>query len=256
MQKIDSLADAEMEALKILAPELHLHGKLNMRAFDLIGAVVNRLPELRIHEIPLSKRIAISLLVQLSNDLRASSLLALRGYSVQAVTIVSSMFESAYCIAAIASDPELAQKWVNHDTPTRPFLAVKTMIEKGLKNLGQQSVEKQLEIEYRVYRQLCMAKHSNPLFQMEHGFTIDDGDVVAMNGPSVSENTIRAAWFAMEHATALAFIALFSFFRHHMSQKDNEDIFQEILFIGEERKQLEAEAQKRWGTEDPFPGKW
>ncbi len=252
----ESLSVAEKKAIETLDLELNRHGKLNMHAFNLIGAALSRLPMQDVKKIPLPQKIATSLLVQLSNDLRASSLLALAGYAVQAVSIVSSMFESTFCMVAIGSDPLLAQKWVNHDTPTRSFMGVKAMVEKGLKNLGHPSVGKQTELEYRVYSQLCMAKHSNPLFQMEHGFIIHEGEVVAMNGPNTSQNTIRAAWFAMEHATALAFIALMSFVKFHLKPEGNEDLVEQILYLGDARKQLEDEAKKKWGTEDPFPGKW
>ncbi|MFH1702982.1 MAG: hypothetical protein ABIB41_06075 [Nitrospirota bacterium] len=174
----------------------------------------------------------------------------------RSVTIVSSMFESAYCIAAIGSNQSLAQKWVNHDDPTRSFMGVKTMVEQGLINLGHPNVEKQTEIEYRVYSQLCMAKHANPLFQMEHGYIIQEGSVVSINGPNTSENTIRAAWFAMEHATALTYIALMSFIKFHLPSQKKDDILRQVLALGKARKQLESEAKKRWGTKNPFPGKW
>lgn len=252
----ESLADAEQKALEILDPELSRHGKLNMHAFNLIGDALGSLPEQNIQHAPLPQKIATSLLVQISNDLRSSSLLALRGYAVQAVTIVSSMFESSYCIAAIGDNQILAQKWVNHDDPTKSFMDTKSLVTQGLRNLEHPNVEKQSKIEYRVYRQLCMAKHANPLFQMEHGYIIHDGIVVAMNGPNTSENTIRAAWFAMDHATALTFIALISFFKFHLKPHGNDQLFGQILALGDARKQLEAEAKKRWGTEDPFAGKW
>jgi len=256
MQPGESLADAERDALKSLDSELNRHGKLNMQAFNLIGFALSRLPVIDIHKVPLPRKIATSLLVKISNDLRTASLLALTGYAVQAITIVSSMFESSYCIAAIGSDKDLAQKWVDHDTPIGPFMGVRAMVEKGLKNLGHPSVSKQTEVEYRVYRQLCMPKHTNPLFQMEYGYIIREGEVVAMNGPNTSEDTVRAAWFAMEHATALAFIALICFVKFHLGLEGNQDLFSQILSLGDSRKQLEEEAKKRWGTEDPFPGKW
>ena len=133
---------------------------------------------------------------------------------------------------------------------------MKRPVKKGIENLEHPNVLKQTEVEYRVYRQLCMAKHANPLFQMEHGFIVDDGEVVAMNGPNTSENTIRAAWFAMEHATALTFIALICFVKFHLQFEDNNELVGQILALGDARKQLESEAKNRWGTEDPFPGKW
>ncbi len=256
MSKKGSLADAEKEALKLLEPELNRHGRLTMDAFNLIGMTLSRIPERPIHEIPLSQKVAAGLLVKLSNDLRSSSLLALHGYAVQAVSLVSSMFETAYCIATIGADQSMAKKWVEHDNPTRPFMGVKDMIIKGLKNLGHPNPTKQADIEYRVYRQLCMAKHANPLFQRDHSFVFHHGEVTAMNGPNTSENFIRASWFALEHAAALFFIALMSFISNHLSTKDNEDLFNRVVSIGDRRKELETEAKKRWGTEDPFPGKW
>lgn len=101
-----------------------------------------------------------------------------------------------------------------------------------------------------------MPKHTNPLFQKEHGYIIRGGEVAAMNGPNTSEDSVRVAWFAMEHATALAFIALISFVKFHLGLEGNQDLFSRILSLGDSRKQLEEEAKKRWGTEDPFPGKW
>ncbi|MFH1702125.1 MAG: hypothetical protein ABIB41_01670 [Nitrospirota bacterium] len=81
----ESLENAEREALRILDSELSRHGKLNMQAFNLVGITLCCLPEQNIQNIPLSQRIATSLLVHISNDLRTSSLLALGGYAVQAV---------------------------------------------------------------------------------------------------------------------------------------------------------------------------
>jgi hypothetical protein len=256
MSKKESLAEAEKEALKVLEPELSRHGVLTMDAFNLIGTTLGRIPEQLFQEIPLSQKVTTSLLIQLANDLRSSSLLALRGYAVQAVTIVSSMLETAYCIAAIGSDEPLAEKWVKHNDPTRPFMSVKTMIIRGLENFDHPDPISQAKIEYRVYRQLCMSKHANPLFQIHHGFVFGPDEVIATNGPNTSDNFIRASWFALEHSAALSFIALSSFITNHLSEQANEDLLERVEYIGVRRKELEAEAKKRWGSEDPFPGRW
>ena len=256
MAKRQSLPDAEKEAFKVLEPELSRHGKLTEDAFNLIGMTLGRVPEQRFRGIPLPQKVTTSLLIQLSNDLASSSILAFRGYAVQSVTIVSSMFETAYCIATIGSDHTMAQRWVDHDDPTRPFIKVKDMIIRGLKNFDHPDPKEQAEIEYRVYRQLCMAKHANPLFQMVHGYVFSRDEVIAMNGPNTSENFIRASWFALEHAAALSFIALMSFITNHLSVQENEDLLNQVVSIGDRRKELENLAKKRWGTVDPFPGKW
>jgi hypothetical protein len=256
MAKRQSLPDAEREALKVLEPELFRHGKLTEDAFNLIGVTLGRVPEQPFREISLPQKVTTSLLIQISNDLASSSMLAFRGYAVQSVTIVSSMFETSYCIATIGSDQAMAQRWADHDDPTRPFMKVKDMIICGLRNFDHPDPKAQAEIEYRVYRQLCMAKHSNPLFQMLHGYFFSRDEVIAMNGPNTSENFIRASWFALEHAAAVSFIALMSFITNHLSVKENKDLLNQVVSIGDRREELENLGKKRWGTVDPFPGKW
>jgi hypothetical protein len=253
---VESLAESEKAAAEALDIELERHSRLNMFAFNLICFALSRLPGKAFEETPLPQRIATSLLVQLSDDLRASSLLASMGYSVQAATIVSSMYELAYSIAAIGSDHTIAKKWVNHDDPTRPFLSVKKLTIEGLRKLEHSDLEVQANSEYRVYQQLCMAKHKNPLFHKQHGYTIQGSKVIIMNGPKTSEESIRTAWFTMEHASGLAFIALLSFIKNHLSLIENNDLIQNVWKLGKQKKQLETEAINRWGTEDPFPGKW
>jgi hypothetical protein len=53
--------------------------------------------------------------------LLAAALVAPRGYALQALTLVGSIYETAYTIAAIGSDDVLADEWINHDDPTRPY---------------------------------------------------------------------------------------------------------------------------------------
>jgi len=47
-----------------------------------------------------------------------------------------------------------------------------------------------------------------------------------------------------------------SFITNHLSEKESEDLLNQVVSIGERRKELENLAKKRWGTVDPFPGKW
>lgn len=60
----------------------------------------------------------------------------------------------------------------------------------------------------------------------------------------------------LEHGAALTFIALSSFFLSHLPKDLADELCPQIENIGARRKKLEAKAKERWGTEDPFPGKW
>jgi hypothetical protein len=54
----------------------------------------------------------------------------------------------------------------------------------------------------------------------------------------------------------LAFIALASFISNHATHEGKADLMKETEALGTGRKALEAAAQTRWGTENPFGDKW
>jgi hypothetical protein len=223
-QPLDAcLRTAEQQAVTTLGAELSGHLSLTERAFNLIGAVVSSLPEIQIRDISQSRKVATVLLVRLSNDLRSAALIAVRGYALQALTLVGSMYEAAYTIAAIGSDDVLANEWINHDNPKRTYRQVRELTREGLIKLNAPNADVQTGIEYRIYRQLCLAKHLNPLLQTEHGFQLEGQNVVAVNGPNLSEPAVRASWFALEHAARLATMALVSFISDHTLHSRHHD---------------------------------
>lgn len=252
----ESLGESESKALEVLEKELEEHNCLGQSIFNLIGKVLNQLPAMSINEVPQSLKVAISLLTRISNDLRCVVLLANRGYSVQAASLTASLYEAAFTVAYIGNGENLAQRWIDHNDPTRPFRDVGTITKEGLLKLGVSNAEQQTTIEYRVYRQLCMAKHINPLFQMQHGLTLIGDMISSRNGPDTSEESIRAAWFALEHASALAWLATASFVANHVSGSQRPALKQELKKLGDKRKELKSRAKERWGTQDPFPGRW
>lgn len=247
---------AERRTILALQPELDRHARLTEQAFNLIGMVLSSLPERTVAGLSLSERVATLLLIRISNDLRAAALLALRGYPVQSLCLVSSMYEAAYTVASIGSDENVAQQWIDHSDPTRPFRDVRGLTRSGLAKLGVPDPDTQAASEYRVYRQLCLAKHLNPLLQKQHGIQLQGNYVVAMNGPDISEPAVRGAWFALEHAAGLAWVGLTSFVLNHVGIEIRADLMRQVKAIGEARKQLEEAAKARWGIEDPFPGQW
>ena len=156
--KVESLNQAERQATDTLDPHLRDHGLLTERAFNLIGEVLGRIPETPLHDVSQSRKVLTALLVRLANDLRSAALLALRGYSIQAATLVTSMYEVAYTVAYIRSDETLAQAWIDHNDPTTQFRQVKALIKEGLAKFGVTDIDKQTDAQYRVYRQLCIGR--------------------------------------------------------------------------------------------------
>jgi hypothetical protein len=160
-------------------------------------------------------------------------------------------------MAYIGSDESAAQQWIDHDNPTKQFCDAWSLTRRGLTNLGVADVDKQANVEHKVYRQMCMAKLANPILQMEHGITVANRKVEFCNGPETSDGAVRASWFALEHSTALvAVVATASFINNHVPEIRRPELINELHVIGTLRKRLEAAAKRKWGTSDPFKGKW
>ena len=257
--RIPSVEETEATTVKTLSDELTVHNQLAVRAFNLVGSVLAALPDRPSSEIPKSCKVANALLVRISNDLRGVTILANHGYAIQAAALAASLYESAYTVAYIEDNETLAEEWISHEDPKKPFRDVRSLTEKGLSNLGLQTIKEQAEIEYRVYQQLCMPKHANPLFQMRHGIRVEEKErkFVLFNGPDTSQDAVRVCWFALEHSSAAAgLVAAGSFVRSHVPLGKGLPLAREIKAVGRLRKQLEQKAKERWGTEDPYPGKW
>jgi len=252
-----SLQESEAEATRSLAKDLSPHVHLADRALDLAASTLDSLPPQRLATVPKSRRVASSLMARLMNDLRCVEIVVTRGYAIQGISLGGAIYETAFTIAYIGGDEEIAQEWIDHDNPVRPFRDARTLTKVGLANLGIPNPEGQAKTEYRVYQQMCMAKHANPLLQMEHSIKVSNKTVEIFSGPETSEAAIRASWFALEHSAALlAIVASYSVIKNHVPEEKRPPLVNEFHVIGTLRKRLEKRAKERWGTKDPFEGKW
>lgn len=249
-----NLNDAERQAQQTMLAELHDHLELTDLAYNLISTILNR--PIGDNPAPLSRILCVQLLVRLSNDLRTIGLLALTGYTLQAATVAAALLEIAFMLAFIGEDEALADQWARHTKPTRAPWGVKHMIEQSLKKLGHPDWKAQGKAEYQNYSQLCQAKHGNPVLQMTHGWHWENNSVIFMNGPDTSDVSVRAGWFALEKAVGCTYVAIGAYLTYHVPPDTVRQLKPCLDAIGMERKRLEAKAQQRWGTDDPFPGQW
>lgn len=258
---MESLDEVDRQAIEKIAPQIRDHLDLTTDAFNQIGRLSSKVPEIEMREAPRSLLVSQKLLLRLSNDIHCIERLSARGYPLQAMSIASAAYEVAYTIAYICGDDKLAQKWLDHSDPTIPFRQARELTHGGLAKLGiTEELETQTAIEYRVYRQFCWAKHASPILEKNLGIERRGDLLVAVNGPDLSDAAIKAAWFTLEHCAGFAFIAMSSFLQCHLPRYCPEAVLKELTnaveSIGERRKSLEGLAIKRWGAEDPFPGKW
>ena len=251
-----SLEHAETEARAALQAELSHHLELTQDVINLIGDSLALAPELKVVEVPASRKVATNLLIRISNDIRSACILAVSGYPVQSLALVACIYEGAFTVAFISCDDDLAREWINYCDPARPFRDAKTLTQEGLQKLRHPQADTQAIIEYKIYRQLCWAKHNNPILQKEYGYEIDAGNVIWKNGPIISEPAVRASWYSLENAAHFGLLAATSFCVSHVPQKEQRDLMQRIKAVGKTWKTLLDAARQKWGNEDPFPGQW
>lgn len=255
MNSDQSLADAEQESFSILNVELHNHLNATELAYNLICYAINSFPEVELSLISSSFKVAVSLLTKISNDIRCASLLALKGYSIQSASIISSMYESSFMVAYIENDEDRAIKWIEHENPKKLFITIYDLTQEVIKNFNVTDIKEKANQEYSDYRQLCMVKHGNPLIQMQHGYHIQGNNVLAINGPDHSETSIRVSWFALEKSINYVLISLGSFINNHLTTLDSKDLVNRYQRLIEVHQRLNQLAVERWGTEDPYQGK-
>jgi hypothetical protein len=263
-----SLGDAEREALGELESELNDHLALTMRVFNLVQRALGLFGSSPLRQVPAWRLVATSLLLRLLNDLRCASLLAARGYASQACSLTASVYEATVTVLSIGRDNARAEKWIEHDDPVRWFDKIPSLTRKAIRNLASikpgpiADPAQEANRMYLTYRQLCLPKHLNPVFERQRGYVVDTrgGTWAVLPGPDTSDAGVRAAWFALERGADCAFKALAGFVTNAAYElPDSEDLRRvkaDMISIGEELLRLNKRAVDRWGSENPFPNRW
>lgn len=260
-RKRQSLRDeAEHEALESLAVDLQLPLEVAQSAFNLISLAQSLAPDVPVKELAPARLAGSILLARLANELRSVALLAARGYALQAASLAASAYEVAVSITAMSDDDRLATKWLTHDDPTRLPIGVQKLTEIAVEKWSHSPIPLPEDIvfrQYRAYSQLSMAKHANPLLQVLHGSHLGNGEVATANGPDTSEKAVQVAWFALEQASGLTMMALCGFLAaRHLPVERSLQLLPGMRKLKSDWLALNKAAARRWGTEDPHPGKW
>lgn len=256
----DSIEFREKDARQFMQSQLKEHLTLNALTTNTMSAVISFAPPTPFSQLSQSFKVVMVLLQRISNDIRSAGLLSWHGYTLQSAALIADCHESAFTVLYIGSDDKEAQKWIDHNDPTRmPFGDVNSLTRRGLENLKVPNVNGQTEKEYVTYRQLCWAKHGNPILQKFHGIRLNSNQLTVFNGPNTSEESIRVAGWVLEHAAHLAYLALASFADNHLTQISalrRSEVKKSIEALGATKSELLKASIVRWGDRDPFPGKW
>ncbi len=251
-----SIESAELKAREALSVDLQELERVSMNTYNSISATLMTVLPKPLGGVTEALQVAAALLLRAANDLRTASILALDGYSDHALTIVASLYEIAMTIAYVSDDNSVARAWIEYDDPTRPFMPIKELTDNALRKMGATEEDRKKSRSYLTYRQLCLAKHGNPLHQLNMAYAEEDGTVGLKNGPYVCEDTVRASTFAMEHANRLCLAATATFIRNFMPKEHRKILEKEIRDLADSCDRIADKAVARFGSEDPFPGKW
>ena len=195
-----------------------------------------------------ARNVAMKLLARLGQDLACTIPLVATGYPVQALSIAASVFEVSFTVAYIRDEHARAQEWIDHDDPTRPF--------KRVLDLLQDVIAANSAKHYSTYRQLCMAKHANPLLEQSFGIQEQDGEILVRGGPVFDEVAFRMAWYALTNGAGLASIAIASVLTHHVDAEQVPALSSSLNSLSTRITGHTREALARGWDTDPYPGRW
>lgn len=147
-------------------------------------------------------RAHFSLLARVLQDLRASTVLARSGYTMQAWSVAASAFEAAHTMGFIAVDPKRADQWLVYGDTKVQFCPARTGVQGSFKyiELGRPGKERDslVDREYSLYERLCMAKHVHPLAERNRYITRRKGKETLTITPFYSISRRRRARLACD----------------------------------------------------------
>ena len=170
-------------------------------------------------------------------DLLAIKELAFNGYGIQATTLASSSFETAFMIGCIGGDNIRGKKWIEHTNWQNPVYSVYKSVEMALRNDGwnKQNLKTKTDRIYDGYRELCAVKHGNSQVQQHFHITQQGKDWTLTLGPDPSENSLFLSATSLCQLMSFIVGAGDSFTRHHVPEASHIELSQ----IAEKlRKQL------------------
>lgn len=192
-----------------------------------------------------AQRLCINLLTRLQNELRAVALLCQNGYALQAFSPTAVIYELGWTIAAVGHSDEESQKWLSHETNNK-FENIKELTRRGLLNLAGSEATKQLENQYNWYRELCLAKHINPIAQRNEGFIVEpDPNMMVYTfspGSAATKSEIKKAWWVMECAARFTHPAMYIYQLHHIGKPQQKNALALIKALESDQEVISNDA--------------
>jgi hypothetical protein len=162
------------------------------------------------------------ILNQLSAQVRVVTLAAERGYPLQALAGVATVYELAAAVGFISGHPDRAKTWDLHSSTRQSYpssrerrFAMRSLLEAG--GVSAASLDSQINESERRYEFFCMAKHGNPTVLRRYGVKARADRVTLAHGPVGGKGYYQMAQIAIFRAVHLFVMAVSVFAQPHLS---------------------------------------
>jgi hypothetical protein len=203
------IGDLESKAIARVRTELARPLNAALRSLNLVSEVV----QLGVGKKLSKATIVRTLLLQrILGDLRCCTILAERGYGIQAAVHASSIFEGWVTISGICKEQD-AIIWLNHRREDVSFGQIKKLTRIAVATIVDEPKDwnRLTAQHYDHYRQLCMAKHLNPIVERRRGYLMKGKQIEFVHGPDLSEQGLWHILFAAHSGAHFAMFALLAF---------------------------------------------
>jgi len=236
-----SLEQEEKRVRTVLASEYTGFGPLIRQTLNLIQVMLTEDMPIKASELSESKRVTITLLIRIFNELRAVLMLSESGYAFQAFSSAATIYEAGWTIAWIGDDEDKAMKWLNTKESDK-ILDLKSRVRAGLKRFKNKDKIEEDEVKeyYLYYTELCLAKHMNPAIQQREGFIKDDLGVIFTPGPNDSEAEVRKGLWVMSTAVRFSYPALYIYTQCFLKKEKRDLILRGIKHLEDEHQKCQT----------------
>ncbi len=234
---------------KKLTSHLYPYIKGIINCLNVVSTAINMHPTLDIERVDASTKVVNLLLMKCVNDLRSLWILSKKGYSIQAASLASSLYESFIQINYIGNNNGRAQEWIDHTDPKWLPQSMKNYTNIVFEELAPEHPELSNNF-YAVYSRLCRAKHGNPLLLKNHFYEIKGSNIIADYGPENSEDSIELTCFSIQWSIRFMNLAISSFINKHLSVYNLPfgELVEKYDRISQYHEKLEATYRQKWGN--------
>ena len=196
----------EFKAARLLHAELSAYVSVSERARALIRQVILEFGKGGQGEVG---EVLGRILNRLATELRTIEWCALSSYQLQAMSLASNVVEHAHVLGYVGRSEARAKEWLEHAEYERSYPgSVKKAIRGSLEEQGRPADD--LEMEWRAYEALCMAKHGNPQALKNYGVEADETRLILHYGPFVNVTTAVQGQFALYQSVRAVAMACYA----------------------------------------------